>query len=154
MATADEIIKKVDKMADDSPDPDAFGIYDEIEYITGFGFVACQTYITATISRSGITRREALDLGPMHKTDSTFATLINSCANHWKHSAEWRGDNLRANAKKTIEVIASLGVDTDGSYPIANALHELLEPGPARFGSVLPFLTQWRDAVRGKAAAE
>lgn len=30
--------------------PDELGYFDEVEYITGFGFVACQTYITTIAS--------------------------------------------------------------------------------------------------------
>ena len=37
----DASLERLDGKADASPDPDAFGIFDEAEYITGFGFVAC-----------------------------------------------------------------------------------------------------------------
>ena len=140
----------LDEWAESHPAPEMYGIYDNVEYITGFGFVACQTYITATISHSGIKKRDALDLGPRHRTGITFAALLNACANHWKHSAEWREQELHRDAKKTNEVIAELGVDPDGPYATVNALHSLLTPHPTRFAPVLPFLVQWRDEVRSK----
>ncbi len=42
---------------------------------------------------------------------------------------------------------SSTGIDADASYPIANALHEILAPHPARSANLTPFLTQWRDAL-------
>jgi hypothetical protein len=40
--------------------PDTFGIFEQMEYLIGFGFVACQTYATAVAGRSKISKREAL----------------------------------------------------------------------------------------------
>lgn len=140
-----------------SPDPDSFGIYDEIEYITGFGFVACQTYITATIGRRNISRNIKrcywLKFGPNHRTGRPIIDLVNACANHWKHSAEWSRGKPSSHAKKTLEIISSLEVDMSGPYPIANALYEILTPHPTRFASALSFLTQWRDALPSQSAA-
>jgi hypothetical protein len=39
----DDRLSVLDRRADSSPDPDSFGVFDDSEYITGFGFVACQT---------------------------------------------------------------------------------------------------------------
>jgi hypothetical protein len=90
----DTRLERLDKEAEASPDPDAFGIFDQVEYITGFGFVACQTYITAIASRRKLQKREALALGPKHRTGRSMAQLTNAAANHWKHSAEWSLDAL------------------------------------------------------------
>jgi len=76
-----------------------------------------------------------------------MAQVINAAANHWKHSPEWSLGALTTQAKQPLEVIQSLGVDTNGSYPVANTLHEILRPLPARFANLVPFLTQWRDAL-------
>ena len=132
-----------------SSDPDAFGIFDEMEYITGFGFVACQTYATAVVIRGMFKgkKHDALTLGPKHRTGRSFIQLINAAANHWKHSPEWSFDTPSAQAKQTIEVISSLGIDINRSYPIGNMLHELLAPHPARIRNLIPFLTQWRDLL-------
>ncbi len=148
-ALVDAGLERLNGKADASPDPDAFGVFDEMEYITGFGFVACQTYATAIVSRSKLKgkKHEALALGPKHRTGRTMIQLINAAANHWKHSSEWIFDTPTTQAKQTLEVISSLGVDTSGSYPIGNMLYEILTPHPARFANLIPFLTQWRDIL-------
>ena len=145
----DASLARLDESARSSPDPDAFGIFDELEYISGFGFIACQTYATAVASRSQFRnrKREALALGPRHRTGRSMAELVNAAANYWKHSPEWSLDAPTTQAAQTIEVISTLGVDSDASYPIANALHEILTPHPARFANLVPFLTQWRNAL-------
>jgi hypothetical protein len=150
VALVDASLEQLDGKACASPDPDTFGIFDEVEYITGFGFVACQTYITAVVSRSRLKgkKSEALALGPMHGTGRSMAQLINAAANHWKHSPEWSLDTPTTQAKQTLEVISSLGVDTNSSYPVANMLYAILAPHPARFKNLIPLLTQWRDALQ------
>jgi hypothetical protein len=61
----DASLARLHNDAQSSPDPDTFGIFDELEYITGFGFVACQTYATAVVSRSQLRnkKREAASAG-------------------------------------------------------------------------------------------
>ena len=147
LAIVDQRLNLLDKKAKDSPDPDSFGVFDKLEYISGFGFVACQTYLTATYSRSDLTKKSSLDLGPKHRSGETFASLTNACANHWKHSFEWESKPLKNDAKHTIASIESLDISISDSYPIANALYELTAPKPRRFASVLPFLIQWRDSI-------
>jgi hypothetical protein len=148
-ALVDTSLERLHAEARSSPDPDAFGIFDEAEYLTGFGFVACQTYATAVVSRSQLKgkKREALALGPKHRTGRSMAQLINAAANYWKHSPEWALDAPTTQAAQTIEVISSLGVDAGDSYPVANLLREILTPHRARFENLMPFLKQWRDAV-------
>ena len=147
-ALVDASLERLDNEANASPDPDVFGIYDKVEYITGFGFVACQTYVTAVLSWRKIEKRKALTMGPKHRTGRYMVELTNAAANYWKHRPEWSLDAPTPQAKQTLEVISSLGVDTIGSYPLANTLHEMLTPHPARFANLIPFLTQWRDALR------
>ena len=148
-ALVDSSLERLQAESRSSPDPDAFGIFDEVEYLTGFGFVACQTYATAVVSRSPLNgnKREALARGPKHRTGQSMAQLVCAAANHWKHSPEWALDAPTTQAKQTIEVISSLGVDTNDSYPVANMLREILTPHKARFVNLVPFLTQWRDAL-------
>ena len=146
-ALVDARLERQDKEAQVSSDPDSFGIFDHIEYITGFGFVACQTYAIAVMNRRQIDKRKALALGPKHRTGRSVAELINAGSNHWKHGPEWSLGAPSNQAKQTLEVIQSLGVDTNCPYPLANTLHEILTPLPARFVNLVLFLTQWRDAV-------
>jgi len=148
-ALVDASLERLDREAGASLDPDAFGFFDKAEYLTGFGFVACQTYVTAVASRSKLKakKRDALAVGPKHRTGQPMAQLINAAANHWKHSPEWSLDTPTTQAKQTLDVIAALGVDTSGSYPLANMLYKMLAPHPARFANLIPFLAQWRDAL-------
>lgn len=147
-ALVDASLERLDNEANASPDPDSFGIYDKAEYITGFGFVACQTYVTAVLRGSKIEKRKALAMGPKHKTGRYVVELTNAAANYWKHSPEWSLNVPTPQAKQTLEAISSLGVNTTiGSYPLANTLHEMLTPHPARFANLIPFLTQWRDVL-------
>jgi hypothetical protein len=146
-ALVDASLERLDKEAKASPDPDSFGVFDQAEYIAGFGFVACQTYATAVASRRKLKKHEALSLGPKHRTGRSVAELINAAANHWKHSPGWSPDALTTQAQQTLDVIAGLGVDTDASYSLANTLYEILVPHPPRFANLIPFLTQWRDAL-------
>jgi hypothetical protein len=148
-ALVDSGLERLQTQARSSPDPDAFGIFDEMEYLAGFGFVACQTYATAVVSRSQLRgrKREALALGPKHRTGQSMAQLINAAANYWKHSPEWALDEPTAPAAQTIAVISRLGVDADAPYPVANMLREILTPHKARVENLIPFLTQWRDAL-------
>jgi hypothetical protein len=149
VALVDASLDRLQAEARSSPDPDAFGIFDEIEYLTGFGFVACQTYATAVVSRSQLKgkNREALALGPKHRTGRSMAQLINAAANYWKHSPEWALDAPTTQAAQTIEVISSLGIDANDPYAAANMLREILTPHKPRFERLVPFLTQWRDTL-------
>ena len=147
VALVDSHLIRLDRAVEASPDPDTFGVFDEVEYITGFGFVACQAYATAVTCRSSPTKAEALSSGPKHRTGLPIAQIVNAAANFWKHSQEWSFDTPTSQAQRTLAVISGLGIDPRCSYPIANTFHELLTPHPARFASLLPFLKQWRDVL-------
>jgi hypothetical protein len=82
----DARLDRLDRDTSATPDPDGFGILDQIEYLIGFGFVACQTYLTAKIAASDLERAMALDRGPMHACGRPFAALSNAAANLWKHT--------------------------------------------------------------------
>lgn len=138
--------------AEGCDDPDGFGLLDEMEYITGFGFVACQTYMTAIIGRLRLSKKAALDAGPGHACGVTVAALVNACANYWKHSDEWREEALHAKATATLATIQRLGVNTTGSYLVSCALTKLLGTTP-RFADLLDLLIAWRDDINPDAAA-
>ena len=141
---------RLDKLVHDAktcPDPDGYGLIDSSEYITGFGFVACQTYATAVSRWSDLNKGAWLELGPKHRSGRPMIELVNACANYWKHNKEWSLHAPSARAQKTIDIIASLGVDKSDSYPMFSALHQLLDPHPARIRNLIPFLTQWQDEL-------
>ena len=126
-ALVDGRLEQLDREANESPDPDSYGVYDRGEYMIGFGFVACQTYVTGGAKLGN--RKDVLELGPRHPTGQTIVKLISAAANHWKHSPEWCLDAPSTRAQKTLEVIASLGVNTHSSYPVANMLGSATCPG-------------------------
>lgn len=147
----DARLQFLDEDAAESEDPDQFGIYDSATYITGFGFVACQTYMAACIARTRLRKCDALDLGPRHSCGQSVACLVNALANYWKHFPEWAAP-LSSQAQQTIDTISTLhqGV-MPSSYVVANSLHTLLHPNERRIESLIPLLEQW-NAVLSKAA--
>ena len=149
-ALVDSKLELLDQRAKQSLDPDSDGIYDRAEYLVGFGLVACQTYLTASISMSGRDRDGALNLGPSHECGHSVAKLVNAVANYWKHAPEWTYP-LSRREQATADLIGSLGVDIDRSYVMVNALSEIVRPCEHRIRYVLPLLSQWRGALRGDA---
>ena len=143
----DNRLDKLDREAKSHPDPVGCGLMDSTEYIIGFGFVACQTYATAVSRWSDLNKGAWLKLGPKHRSGRPMIELVNACANYWKHNQEWSSDSPSARAQKTIDIIASLGVDKSEPYPMFVALHQILDPHPARIKNLIPFLTQWQDEV-------
>lgn len=133
-----------------SEDPDQFGIYDRVEYITGFGLVACQTYITACVARTPLSKGAALKLGPQHSCGRSIVCLVNALANYWKHSPEWE-KHLSKQAQETIGAIAALQVDVHAPYVAMNSLWALLRPGKPRIERLIPFLKQWHSALKDAA---
>jgi hypothetical protein len=142
----DSKLEVLDERAKRSADPDSDGIFDRAEYLAGFGLIACQTYITESISMSGRDRDQALKLGPTHSCGHSMATLVKAVANYWKHAPEWTSP-LSRRAQVTADLIADLGVDVDSSYVVVNALSEMVRPRKHRIRHVVPFLSQWRNAL-------
>ena len=140
----DTHLESLKREAEASSDPDMFGIYDAIEDIKGFGFVACQKYIRSTSCHYKIKLKNALDLGPKHETGRSLVCLIEGYANYWKHE----GEKVYEETKETVE---SVGIRVCNSYPVANGFYKMVNPQPSRFSTLLPLLIQWRDEVRRKA---
>jgi len=135
---------KIEAMRDE--DPDTNGIFDKAEYITGFGLVACQTYITSRIARSQCRRKRALDIGPRHACGVSIVCLVDALANFWKHNSEWN-EAPSSQAQATIETISKLGLDHQAAYFAANALAVLVRPSKPSVGRLLPFLKQWNELL-------
>ena len=146
-AFVDSKLDVLDERARHSPDPDSDGTFDRGEYLAGFGFMACQMYITEAISMSRLSREDALNVGPRHVCGHTIAALVNATANYWKHSPEWRASMSRR-AEATAGLIEDLGVDVGSSYVVVNALAQLVQPRKHRIRYVIPFLSQWRAALQ------
>jgi hypothetical protein len=137
--------------AEHSEDPDQLGIYDRAEYITGFGLVACQTYIATCVARKRLNKGYLVNIGPRHPCGQSIASLVNALANYWKHSAEWTTP-LSKEAQRTVDTISALQVDFRASYVMANSLHALLRPNEPRIQQLIPLLKQWRLALQQHVA--
>lgn len=146
----DSKLDLLEERAKQSSDPDSDGIYDRAEYLAGLGFVACQAYLSESLSLSNRDRDTGLNLGPRHASGHSMATLVNAVANYWKHAAEWTYP-LSRRAQTTADLIASLGVNVDSSYVVVNSLAELARPHHHRIKYMLPFLSQWRAALHSAA---
>lgn len=156
----DERLTRLDAAANASFVPDQDGTLDRIEYFAGFGFVACQVYISNHANHANhakIGKADALDAEPNHQCGTPIVALSNAAANLWKHKSEWSFDYstsswqrgaLRRDACRTIQVLEQIGLDTrPGYYSAANALYEITRPHPARFATLIPFLLRWKDGL-------
>ncbi len=142
----DSKLDQIDDEAADLTDPDAFGLTDRAEYVIGFGFVACQEYLT---SITGTEKRDArLRCGPA-RGRFTLAETVNAAANYWKHHGEW-STPPKGVALTTIDILRELGVDAQGYYPMLETIARLRGDLPKRFGALLPGLAAWRDEVFAK----
>lgn len=150
LSLLDSQMARLQRKAQASADPDGYGVFDSFEHVVGLGFATCQTYLVARSARSGVSKPVALERGPTHRCGKTIASIVNAAANYWKHHEEW-SVSPASQRERTIEVISSMGINP-AEYTLANMLHELLRPLPARFVSLLPFLVQWSDSLRSRAA--
>ena len=129
------------------------GHFDDAEYISGMGFIACQRYLTSTYGPLGIAKNDALRVGPVHSGGETYARIINASANFWKHVDEWdfssavRRDRsgLEPVQLETIRVIETVTPWDD--YTCANLLWSLANPNEPRLTYLLPTLEEWRAAL-------
>ena len=133
-----------------SEDPDAWGVFDSLEYVVGFGFVACQQYVTTVASNHKQTKKHALELGPQHRTGQPMVAIVNAAANYWKHSPEWE---LHDQGEKIRAIFEQVGGRPSGDYPVSSLLCDLLSPLPPRFERLVPFLERWKDEVANVSRA-
>ena len=143
----DTQLDKIDQKAENSPDPDSFGIFDTAESVTGLGFVACQRYLAATSGWVRINKRSALALGPRHPSGMTIPQIINHAANFWKHQDDWRIEKNSKAEVRTREALEKVGVSTKRSYVLSNVLAMIAPSKPERFRTLIPILTAWREEL-------
>ncbi len=127
---------------DGSPDPDSMGLFDEGEYLSGMGFVACQRYLASTYGPHGVSKDIAMRLGPKHAGGEPVVRIINAAANYWKHVDEWDQQTLGARQKDTIRIIETVTDWED--YTCSNLLAYLTLPTGPRFEGLVPMLEAWR----------
>lgn len=147
LGVIDQQLNEFEERFQSFEEADAFGEFDWAEHIAGFGFVACQTYISATYPCSRMTKREALERKPFQEpSGQPVVAILNAAANFWKHNPEWPLE--RSSARQDVIRLAfeDLGHPADGEYPLSGLLTELTA-GSARFGGILPLLRDWRDEL-------
>jgi len=123
--------------------------FDSAEHITGLGFVACQTYLTATYGFLNLKKLDALSAGPHHSSGQTIVQIINHAANFWKHHDEWHLDKSKAQQERVRYAFATIGFPVDLDYPLGGILADLAAPEPAAFKPLVARLEQWREELRG-----
>ncbi len=142
-----------DRIAALHDSPESFElVVDNLEYMTGLGFVACQGYLTATMGCVS-DKAALLACGPKHRTGESMATLVNACANFWKHCDEWPENKLSPAQQRTADRVGCLGINRESSYPMATALGELVDPQRPRFAGLLDCLTRWRVELHAQQSA-
>jgi hypothetical protein len=114
-----------------------------MEHFVGFGFVACQQYLSATCATDE--RKSNLELGPK-KGEFSLARVVDAAANFWKHRAEW-GATPGPQAQRTIRILSAMGIDWTGAYPATDVLWRLQGDLPKRFTHIVPGLAAWREDV-------
>lgn len=113
------------------------GYYDSMEHLTGLGFVACQSYVTAIYGILGVPKRKALRLGPNHGSGSSVATIVNAAANYWKHNHEWHMEKSSKRREAIEAAFDEVGFPVGTEYPLSGVLTELSVPGGASFRIIM-----------------
>jgi hypothetical protein len=148
LSLIDGHIKKIEERAKAYDDPDSLGFYDDMDHLTGIGFVACQRYLTGTCSFWKIDKVQALSLAPFLTSGVPFVTAVNAAANYWKHHSEWGNVSKRRKEsegeKRTKQILFRLGYKSNTNYVVANILHDLTR---SNMQALLPFLVEWRNNV-------
>lgn len=155
-ALLDARFEDLQRRIDNSFDPDQMGLFDEAEYLSGMGFIACQRYLASTYGPNGVAKDIALSVGPKHVGGEPFARIINAAANYWKHVDEWRTNAviardrhaLESRQKDTIRILETVTAWAD--YTCANLLSSLANPGEPRLASLVPILEAWRSELDSK----
>lgn len=133
--------------SEESLDPDAEGLFDQMEHLMGFGIIALQTYLTETAAWVGLRKHETFHFGPKTVSGQSKIAILNAVANFWKHREEWILDGGEKRKADVDTLFDEVGYSCDLDYPISNVLAELLAPIPVRFSNLLPIVTAWRDEL-------
>lgn len=119
---------------------------DDVESLTGLGFVACQQFLVSTYKRFEDSKGRSLAKGPQHPSGPSYAQVVDAAANFWKHQGEWipgKEEKQEANTSAVLDKLFS----TRKEYVLGNVLHALVKPEDARFARLVPWLERWRDSL-------
>ena len=136
---------------------------DVAEYKIGLGFVILQKYIQDTCNSLGIIDKVSRDKAiyntkPYLKDEVTLVSVINACANYWKHLGDFTPSNdLQNNQEKTLKRLDII-LQMDGStydYYLSNILAEMTckfsKQKSVRLSSLVPQMEIWRDELLKKS---
>jgi hypothetical protein len=137
----DAHLDQLDRLAEQVPDPDAWGVYDRAEEVYGIGFVVCQRYLAAIYGTLGVKKPQALRFGPKTAVGFTVAQAVNHAANYWKHHDE------RQKKKRAIE---KFGFKIGRDY-VLSCVFASLTPPPHRLKGLVQHLEAWREDLRKNA---
>lgn len=142
-------LSEIKQQIEQSADPDSAGLCDKGEYFIGIGFVAMQQYMTEALLFQSISKGNALNLGPIHASGATYASLINSAANWWKHEPEWTNEGrIPDNGIRTFDHIAN--VAPEFGYELSKVLASLCSNEEFSLSSLVTYLVAWRDTLINK----
>lgn len=150
-----------------SNDPEGDGYYDTGEYFMGAGLVAVQKYMTETFCFLDVEQTKALGAGPKLAGGVSFANVIWSAANYWKHDAEWWKGAVETGSQDSVGMspikiswpvggkFKSSITNIEGfgrfghDYICSNVLAALVDDTEdIRLQSVLPYLKTWRADLK------
>jgi hypothetical protein len=140
---------KLKTEADQVPDPDAFGILDDGNYLAGIGFTACQQYFSAVYSGFGLQKGDALNFPPQFNSKVFVAVLLNEGANYWKHHEEWSDVQTKRQEEqkeRTLTRIESSGVSRSADYLCMALLGHICGDVDRPFANLIRLLVEWRDS--------
>jgi hypothetical protein len=163
----DAEIADISAKIDTSNNPEGDGYYDSGEYFMGAGLAAVQKYMTETFCFFDVEQTKALDAGPKLAGGVSFANVVWSTANYWKHDAEWWKGAVKigpqdSDGMSPINVSWPVGGKSKSSvtllegfgrfgqdYICSNVLAALVDDTEdVRLQSVLPYLKSWRADVK------
>ncbi|MET1257638.1 hypothetical protein [Aliikangiella maris] len=142
----DQKLNSINELISNSIDPDSDGLCDRGEYFIGIGFVAIQQYLVESLIATGVSKGDAYRLGPIHSSEQSIISIINDCANYWKHEAEWVGvAGLHKQGLKTYSQVTDVA-DTDW-YKLSNVLFSLCDGNKFSFNSLIPYIRDWQVCI-------
>lgn len=150
-----------------SNDPEGDGYYDCGEYFMGAGLAAVQKYMTETFCSFDVEQTKALDAGPKLSGGVSFASVVWSAANYWKHDAEWWKGAVKigpqdfdgmspiniswpigGKSKSNVTLLKDFG-RFGHDYICSNVLAALNDDTKdIRLQPILPYLEAWRADVK------
>ena len=147
LTVIDNQLESFEKQSESMVEAEFWGELDWAEHVVGHGFIAWQTYLSATYPITHDKKHIALNSGPIHhESGERVVALINASANYWKHHVEWLNEKGSKRQERIRSAFESIGYSLDGEYPLSGILTELTS-GIARFRSLLPQLVEWRNAL-------